>query len=119
MAKKKKQEKYPVEVYWSEEDRAFIAEAYDLPGCMSDGETEEEAVRNIQEAIELWLETAKEEKRPIPPPSHPEAASSKFVVRLPKSMHRRLQQLARRESVSLNQLVLSLLAERESERRAR
>jgi len=60
--------KYRIYIYWSEEDNAFIAEIPELPGCMSDGETYEEAIKNAQEAIEIWIETAKEIGREIPEP---------------------------------------------------
>ncbi|HZS39712.1 MAG TPA: type II toxin-antitoxin system HicB family antitoxin [Polyangia bacterium] len=110
--------RYPIEVWWSEEDQAYLAEVYDLPGCMADGRTEESAIAAAHEAIVLWLEVARAEGRVIPRPSTEQHASGKFNVRLPVSLHRRLQQMARRERVSLNQLVLSLLAEREAARRS-
>jgi antitoxin HicB len=53
-----------------EEGGGFLATVPDLPGCMSDGETEEEARANVQDAIECWIEAAVELKRPIPEPSH-------------------------------------------------
>jgi antitoxin HicB len=109
--------RYRVYLHWSDEDKAWLAEVPDLPGCMADGETPEQAVNAAHQAANLWLEVAKEEGRPIPQPT--EAASGKFVVRIPKSLHRRLQLLAERENVSLNQLVTSLLAEREAEKRSR
>jgi len=51
----------------------YLALIPDLPGCMSDGETPEEALRNVQEAIESWIESAKEWKQDIPKPSPPMA----------------------------------------------
>lgn len=60
--------KYEVIVYWSEEDEAYIAEVPELPGCMADGLTYEEAIRNAQAVISEWIETAKELKREIPTP---------------------------------------------------
>ncbi len=54
----------------SEQDGGgFIATVPDLPGCMSDGETPEEALTNVQDAIDAWLESARDLGRPIPPPS--------------------------------------------------
>ena len=47
----------------------FVATVPDLPGCMSDGETPEEAIANVRDAIEMWLEAAREVNRDIPPPS--------------------------------------------------
>ena len=60
--------KYEVIVWWSEKDQAYIAEIPELPGCMSDGETYEEALKNIQLIISEWVETAKELGREIPKP---------------------------------------------------
>ena len=61
-------DKYEVIIYWSEDDGAFIAEVPELAGCMAHGNTHEEALSNIREAVSLWIETAKEFGDPIPPP---------------------------------------------------
>ncbi len=60
--------KYELVIYWSEEDQAFIAEVPELPGCMADGETYEQAVANARQVISEWMETARELGRPIPVP---------------------------------------------------
>ena len=60
--------KYEVIIYWSKEDDAFIAEVPELPGCMADGMTYEEAVTNAQRVIEEWVETAHSLGRPVPEP---------------------------------------------------
>jgi len=60
--------KYEVIIYWSEEDGAFVAEVPELPGCAAHGPTQESALAATQEAIQLWLETAKEFGDPIPEP---------------------------------------------------
>ena len=60
--------KYEVIIYWSEEDQAFIAEVPELPGCAAHGSTQEAALANAQEAIGLWLDTAREYGDPIPEP---------------------------------------------------
>ena len=60
--------KYEVIIYWSEADNAFIAEVPELAGCMSDGETYQEALANAEIIIQEWLETAKEIGRKIPAP---------------------------------------------------
>lgn len=60
--------KYEVIVYWSKEDGAYIAEVPELSGCMADGLTYEEAIRNAQVVISEWIETAKELNRQIPEP---------------------------------------------------
>jgi predicted RNase H-like HicB family nuclease len=60
--------RYEVIIYWSEEDQAFIAEVPELPGCMADGGTYQEALANAEVIIQEWLETAQELGRPIPQP---------------------------------------------------
>jgi len=60
--------KYEVIIYWSEEDRVFVAEAPELPGCMAHGESQEAALSNAQDAIQLWIDTAKEFGDPVPQP---------------------------------------------------
>lgn len=60
--------KYELIIYWSREDDAFVVEVPELPGCMADGATYEEAVANAQVAIREWIETAKAIGRPIPQP---------------------------------------------------
>ncbi|KCZ70704.1 hypothetical protein ANME2D_02727 [Candidatus Methanoperedens nitroreducens] len=61
--------KYAIEIFYSEEDEGYIAIVPELPGCSAFGETEEEALKEIKIAIDLWLETAKKEGREIPKPA--------------------------------------------------
>lgn len=58
--------KYEVIIYWSDEDNAFIAEVPELPGCMADGESYNDALKNVQTIISEWIETAKKLRRKIP-----------------------------------------------------
>ena len=60
--------KYEIIIYWSNDDGAYVAEAPELPGCMAHGDTQEVALDNIGQAVELWLETAREFGDPIPEP---------------------------------------------------
>jgi predicted RNase H-like HicB family nuclease len=60
--------RYELIIYWSKEDHAFLVEVPELPGCMSDGATYEEAVTNAQIVIAEWIETAAALGRPIPEP---------------------------------------------------
>ena len=60
--------KYEVIIYWSEEDGAFVDEVPELPGCAAHGSTQEAALASAQEAIRLWIETAKEFGDSIPEP---------------------------------------------------
>ena len=60
--------KYEMIIYWSAEDEAFIVEIPELPGCMADGASYQEAVANAEIVIQEWIETARELGRPIPQP---------------------------------------------------
>lgn len=61
---------YDILLHWSEEDRVFVATAPDLRGCMAHGNTDFEALQNIREAIQLWLDTAHEFGDVIPTPKY-------------------------------------------------
>ena len=101
---------YPIKVFYSVEDKGFMAVLPDLPGCSAFGETEEEAIKQIKIAQGLWLRTAKKEGRRIPQPSSESVCSGKILARTPKSLHKALVEKAREEGVSLNQLVVYLLS---------
>ena len=106
--------RYPLEIFWSEEDKGFIAEARDLPGCSAWGATEANAAVEAQRAIAAWLEAARAAGREIPKPSVAEPLdrySGKFIVRVPRTVHARLARKAKQEGVSLNQLVSSVLSQ--------
>ena len=60
--------KYEIILYWRDKDSVFVAEVPELPGCMAHGETHESALANAKDAIELWIETAREFGRPVPEP---------------------------------------------------
>ncbi len=60
--------KFEIILYWSDEDRAFVAEVPELPGCMAHGDSQEEALRHVNDAMQLWIDTAREFGDPIPEP---------------------------------------------------
>ncbi len=60
--------KYAIEIFYSEEDEGYIAVVPELPGCSAFGGTEEEALGEVKTAVDLWLETARQERREIPQP---------------------------------------------------
>ncbi len=60
--------KYEIILYWSNEDQAFIAEVPELPGCMAHGDDQEAALRNVNDAMQFWIERARELGRPVPQP---------------------------------------------------
>lgn len=101
---------YPIEII--PDEGGFVALIPDLPGCMSSGETAEDSIRGIQEAKELWIEGRLEDNAAIPEPTATEDYSGKFVLRIPKSLHRSLDYEARKQGTSLNQYVVHLLSER-------
>jgi predicted RNase H-like HicB family nuclease len=61
-------QKYEVILYWSDEDQVFVAEVPELLGCMAHGDTQESALKNAKEAIQLWIDTAQEFGDPVPTP---------------------------------------------------
>jgi antitoxin HicB len=104
----------------AEEGGGWLCEFPDLPGCMADGATPEEAVREGADALRSCVLTLRELGRPVPPPSRPENSySGRWLMRVPKGLHRRLAEQARAEGVSLNALAATLLAEGLGYRRAR
>jgi antitoxin HicB len=111
--------KYPLEVFWSDEDNGYIAIAPDLPGCCAIGDDEASAIREAHDAIAAWVKAAKAAQRPLPEPTPPiddAGYSGKFLMRVPRSLHGKLARSAKREGVSLNQYVLTLLAARNEHR---
>lgn len=101
---------YPVTLYPDVEQGGYVAEIKDLPGCFTQGETLAETMTNINEARELWIETAYEAGDNIPLPSTYDNYSGKLMLRMPKSLHRRLSETAEREGVSLNQYIVYLVS---------
>jgi antitoxin HicB len=95
-----------------DEGGGYLVEFPDLPGCMSDGETIEEAIANGLEAKAEWIAAMREAGRSIPEPSGiPEQFySGKWQIRAPRWLHRHLAERAEREGISLNTLAVSLLA---------
>ena len=94
-----------------EEGGGWLAEVPDLPGCISDGDSPEEAVKNVEDALRSWIATAEEFGDPIPEPGIATRHSGRWVMRVSKSLHMRLAQRARAEGVSLNAFAAQLLAE--------
>lgn len=100
---------YPVTIYPAEEG-GYVAEIEDLPGCITEGETLDEVSQKIDEARRAWIEVVYEDGLEIPLPRTEQEYSGRFIVRIPKYLHRRLVEQARREGVSLNQHVEVILS---------
>jgi antitoxin HicB len=99
--------RYPITLYPAEEG-GFVAEIRDLPGCLTQAETATEVFELIEDAKRGWLALALDRGMTIPEPK--DDYSGRFVVRIPKDLHRQLAETAASDGVSLNQLVLTLLA---------
>ena len=91
--------------------RGFVAEVVELPGCMSQGATPNEAVEGVRDAMAGWISVALEDGRDIPEPGeHEERYSGKFLVRMPRGLHASLARTADAEGVSINQFVVSVVS---------
>ena len=103
---------YPVRLTHrlDEDDPYWFAEIPDLPGCMADGATPDEAIADLEHAKALWIENHIADGYDIPEPVDPQGYSGKLSLRIPKSLHRRLADQAKREGVSLNQHIMNVLA---------
>ena len=98
---------YTIEVTKDESDEyvGWFARVVELPGCMTQADTFEELSVMIKDAMTAWIESALEDGESIPLPRSLEDYSGRFVVRIPKSLHRELVEMAEREGVSLNTFV--------------
>ena len=102
---------YRIELIPDADEGGFIVTFPDLPGCLSLGETVEEAYRNAEDAKHEWLMAAIEEGLPIPEPDAIENYSGQFKLRIPRSLHRQLALQSKREGVSMNQYCVFLLSQ--------
>jgi antitoxin HicB len=95
-----------------DEDGDILARIEELPGCMTHGADEAEAIANLASLKELWLKDALDNREEIPEPQESEPLpSGKWLQRVPRSLHLQLTKQAAKEGVSLNQLVTSILAQ--------
>jgi antitoxin HicB len=102
---------YPVLVARDLDSRQCVVEIPDWPGCRAHGATIEEAFRKLDDAKYVWVEDCLERGITIPPARPAEDYSGKFLLRIARSLHRRLAMLANGEGVSLNTYVSTVLAE--------
>ncbi len=96
-----------------EDGGGFLATVPSLPGCMSDGETQEEALINVRDAIKCWLETAEELGREIPLEDGYKSEddySGKLSLRIPKSLHKQVTDISSKEGCSINQLIMMYIS---------
>lgn len=95
-----------------EQDGTFRAEIPEFPGCIATGDTEIEALASLKDVALSWLEVTLAKGQVIPEPMENIEFSGKLVVRLPKSLHKKASHAAERDGTSLNQFIVSSLAER-------
>jgi antitoxin HicB len=95
---------------YQDEDGDYIVEVTELPGCLADGATPDEAFANLREAMVSWLKSRMEAGLEIPEPRELDEYSGKVLLRMPKFLHRRLSEQAVDEGVSLNHYLVALLS---------
>jgi antitoxin HicB len=91
-------------------DVGYVAQVQELPGCISQGDTPEEAFESVRDAMYGWIKVALEDGKAIPEPAEEPTYSGRFMVRGPKTLHAALMRAAEQEGVSLNLFVVSALA---------
>lgn len=110
---------YRLEIIPDAEEGGYAARYPELPGCITVGETIEEAVSNANDAKRAWLEAALEEGIRIAEPMQTDDFSGQFKLRIPKSLHKQLYENAKLEGLSMNQYCLFLLAQSCAQRSVR
>lgn len=106
--------RYSRQVFYSERYEAFVATSPEFPGVSSFGPTADEALDELDTALELGIETNQEEGWPLPEPAElptMSLPSGEFRLRLPRTLHARLTQQAKLEGVSANSLVTVYVAQ--------
>lgn len=104
--------RYSRSVAWSEADDEFVALSQEFPGLSGVGETQAKALAALDDAISMAIEIAEEDGEPLPQPRMMTEHSGQFRVRLPRSLHASLTELAAAEGMSLNTIVATLLGQR-------
>ena len=103
---------YTIEVHHdtSVDPPGWVARVVEFPGCITQADSLQELGEMIEEAMLLWIETEMEDGMQIPEPRLDDSFSGRFLVRMPSSIHRDVVRAAKREGVSLNAYVNSVLA---------
>lgn len=99
-----------IEIIEDKDEGGFVARFPELPGCISCGETQTEAVKNLMDAKAAWVEAALEDGIVIAEPKNIENYSGQFKLRMPRTLHKLLEEGAKREGISMNQYCLYLLS---------
>lgn len=91
-------------VFYPASEGGYVAEIPELVGCLTQGDDMQDTLKMIEDAKRAWIEIAIQDGREIPEPETEEKYSGKFLVRVPKSLHKELAMRAKKEAVSINQL---------------
>lgn len=105
---------YKMEVIPDLEEGGYVVSFPDLPGCLSVGDSVEEAIQNAMDAKRAWFEAAIEDGVTINEPDMLNAYSGQFKLRIPKSLHRSLAEHSKAEGISMNQYCLYLLTKNDA-----
>lgn len=105
---------YRLEIVPDRDEGGYVARYPELPGCITVGETLEDAVKNATDAKKVWLEAALENDTEIAEPACLDDFSGKFKLRIPKSLHRTLAENSKKEGVSMNQYCVYLLSKNDA-----
>ena len=105
---------YRMEIVEDKEEGGFVVSFPDLPGCITCGETLENAIANAADAKKTWIEAALEEGVEIPEPNSLQDYSGQFKLRMPRSLHRSLAEHSQREGISMNQYCVYLLSKNDA-----
>jgi len=92
------------------EEGGYLAEVLELPGCITEGDTPEEAYRNLEDAMAGWIAASLDTKRPIPEPVGDKEYSGHFPLRMSTELHRAAALRAMQEGISLNQWIVGAIA---------
>lgn len=102
---------YKMVLYYDQDEKVYFVEFPELPGCLAEGPTPEKAIKKALKVKDEWLEAALEAGWDIPKPVAQAEVSARTTLRLPRHTHQKLLETAQSEGVSLNQLVLTYIAE--------
>lgn len=105
---------YKMEIVPDIEEGGYVVSFPDLPGCLTIGDTVEEAIKNAEDAKYAWFEAAMENGTVINEPDDIENYSGQFKLRIPKSLHKSLSEHSKAEGISMNQYCLYLLAKNDA-----
>lgn len=101
---------YKIELYPDIEEGGYAVACPELPGCLSCGETIEDAIESIEDAKRAWIEASLEEGDEIPEPSNIGEYSGQFKIRMLKGLHKKLAEHSKQEGISMNQYCIYLLS---------